>query len=232
MQAAAAQDLPPRNPGVPLPLTAPLEASPLEPGLTRPPLAPVPPYEPPVAAAANPSAPPDACPPSRKWWRFWRREQAATYDCPSDKDRCFAPQPLGASLAAAMSAQVANGDAAQMVLYHYDFCPGEPRLNPRGLVKLSKISQRALCTPFPIVIQSTGIPEVDDVRRQQVLVDLAALPIPIPPERVVVGNPSDRGLDGIDSVLLERRAQGLDNGAALGPGVPPASNVQGNSSQR
>jgi hypothetical protein len=131
-----------------------------------------------------------------------------------------------------MSAQVANGEAEQMILYHYDFRPGTSRLNAPGLAKLAKINRRLLCNAFPIVLQSTGDPDLDGARRERVLQELAALPVPVPPERVLIGTPSDRGLDGVDAILIERRLQGLTNGALLGPGVPPAAPLGGVPPQR
>src|SRR5437773_11911650 len=47
--------------------------------------------------------------------------------------------PLGAFLYAHYRTHVANGEAARMILYDYDFIAGSNHLNPRGQQQLAKI---------------------------------------------------------------------------------------------
>ena len=61
---------------------------------------------------------------------------------------------------------MANGNAARMVFYHYDFVEGTAQLNVRGRDKLVKVAQLLPATFLPVVIERTP--------RHQVLTSSAA----------------------------------------------------------
>jgi hypothetical protein len=133
----------------------------------------------------------------------------------TDETRCqttptgVCPAPLGASLQATMATQVANGEVARQILYEFDFCRDEVMLSPRGRRQLAKIARRLPANMAPLVIQSTGDPELDRLRRERVIDELAALSFSVPQERVLTLGPSVRGLDGIDSTITEQKLQRL-----------------------
>jgi hypothetical protein len=111
--------------------------------------------------------------------------------------------PVGTLLNAIMDTQIGNGEAAQMVLYRFDFLPGDSRLSRRGKRQLSKIGRRLARNIFPLLIEPTpGKPALDKVRRAHVVGALKATSIPVPEERVVIDVPPARGLDGEDAIII------------------------------
>lgn len=131
--------------------------------------------------------------------------------------------PPGAALGAIIGAQIANGDAAQLVLYEYDFHLGEPRLNCRGMIQLMQMSRQLSRSPFPLLIQPTlGNPDLDEARRAAVAADLLMFEPALSPDRVIVALPPTRGLDGLDAALIHARVLRLTAGGAPGAGVPAA----------
>lgn len=140
--------------------------------------------------------------------------------------------PPGAALHSIMTTQIANGDAAQLALYEFDFYPGEARLNCRGMLRLMRIAREMSRLPFPLLIQPTLIdPGLDDARRAAVVNDLLTFEPSLSPDRVLVGLPLARPLDGLDAVLIHEKVLNLSTGdvpaaASAGPSaaivLPPA----------
>lgn len=138
------------------------------------------------------------------------------------------PEPaFGASYHAIMRAQVAKGEAAQMVLYQYDFVRGQAALNYRGRLRLQKIARLAPQNPFPIIIEANRYdPELDAARQAQVVTELSWAPFPVPAQRVVVGLSPERGLDGLDAVLIHQSLLNLsDIGGSAGQTATPGSGM-------
>jgi hypothetical protein len=137
----------------------------------------------------------------------------------------FVARPLGESANQNIQVQAANGAAARMVLYRYDFLACGPGLTLRGKDQLAKIVARSAHNGFPIVIERTPeCPGLAEARRLVVLNELAHGPIPVPPERVVIGPPLAIGLRGIDAVLihdnlLKLTQQGPQGGISGGAAV-------------
>jgi hypothetical protein len=141
----------------------------------------------------------------------------------------FEAPPLGAVIRQHFETQVANGDAARMVLYEYDFVPGGEALNCRGRDRLAEIRHMLPRNAFPVVIERTpGFPPLAEARRMSVLGELAAGPFPVPVERVVIGPPLATGLAGVEAEVIYRnlidntqsRGMGQDAGGTAQPGVP------------
>ena len=123
--------------------------------------------------------------------------------------------PFGTSYDATMQAQIAKGEAALMVLHHFDFVPCQGALNYRGRLQLQKIARRALHNPFPIIIEaSRHDPDLDAARHAAVIAELAF--VPVPAERVVIGLSPARGLDGLDAELIHLNLLRL-TGGGIGP---------------
>lgn len=138
--------------------------------------------------------------------RFKQRCQAKYWGYPEE----FREPPLGAMVVNYQMTQIANGQAARMGLYQYDFLPGSSELNARGKFELAKIGMRASTNTVPVFIEPTPeSPELDELRRQFVWRELSMNQCTIPLERVIIGRPNIRGLDAADSLLIDRNRLGL-----------------------
>jgi hypothetical protein len=155
-----------------------------------------------------------------RWWYHKTQCKRALQDCALGYPEEFNEWPLGSSLYAHGRTQVANGNAARMVFYHYDFVEGSPQLNVRGRDKLARLA-KVLPTSFcPVVIErSPETPGLDEARRGTVLAGIAESPFPVPAERVVIGPPIAAGMAGFESIIVYGSQLGaLQAGAAAGVG--------------
>jgi hypothetical protein len=153
----------------------------------------------------------------------WRRWVWSLRQCFLGWDEEFQEPPLGSSVFAFGNAQVANAEAAQMVLYQCDFLPGSSQLTPKGAERLAHLV-KALSRNFcPLVIEATPCaPGVDEARRLLVVNEAARCGFAVPPERVVIGKPPAVGLSGLESMLIytnllnQTQAQGRGSTGASG----------------
>ena len=133
----------------------------------------------------------------------------------------FEEPALGHFVYAHGRAQVANADAAQMVLHDYDFVPGTDQLNFRGSDRLSRVARQMPLNFFPLVIERTPhTPGLDQLRRRAVLARLATGPFPVPDHRVVIGPAIARDLAGMETEMTHQNLmiQTMSNGALGGVG--------------
>ena len=169
------------------------------------------------------------CPPRRvgsvgRWWQRCRaRAQDRYWGYPEE----FQDVPLGTMLQAHVATSVANGQAARMALHQFDFVPASDQLKPRGKAQVAKIAAWAPMNAFLVFVEpSTDSPELDEARRQTVWLELSKL-CPIASERVVVGYPASRGLEGVEAQAIDRNrlsqtsARGIGAGAAAGSSGSP-----------
>lgn len=153
----------------------------------------------------------------RSW--HWHRHQGKFFGYPEE----FKPRPLGASLYDNNRAMVANGAAAKLVLFEYDFEPGTSVLKPRGRDQLARMTAQLAASPYPLIIERTpDNPRLADARRAAVLAELAAGPLPVPADRVLVGMPTPRGMSGNDADIISANA--LQRTRLYGPPIPLNSN--------
>jgi len=146
---------------------------------------------------------------------FWRRFQGKVLGYPED----FTPRPLGAALYDHGRIMVANGAAARMTLYHYDFVEGSAELTPRGLDQLAKLGPQLAASPYPLIVERTREdPALAASRRFAVLAALAKGPCPVTSDRVLVGVPIANGLSGRDAQLIDANAMSRTLG--YGPPIP------------
>jgi hypothetical protein len=192
----------------------------------------------PAPTPVMPTPPPTVSPPNctcgdrhgLSRWRWHRTQcrrahQAKWIGFPEE----FNEWQLGRSLYAHNNIQVANGAAARMVFYHYDFIDGTSELNLRGRDKLAAITPLLGTTFHPVVVERTPrAPGLDPTRRITILAQLAGGPFPVPGERVVIGPPIAGGLRGTDSFLIDRNRLGsVAAGGALGGTVGGAGTSVG-----
>jgi hypothetical protein len=162
---------------------------------------------------------------------FWARCKYALQKCMFGFPEEFEARPLGESVYRHYDTHVANGEAARMVLYQYDFVPGGEGLNYRGLDRVAQIQALLPRNAFPVVIERTpDCPPLAEARRVAVLNALGHGPFPIPPERVLVGPPIALGLQGVEAEVIYRnqinviRSYGvLPGGAGTTQGIGAAT---------
>ena len=156
---------------------------------------------------------------AKKRSTFWRRLQGKMYGYPEE----FVPRPLGSSLYDHALVMTANGAAARLTLYSYDFVQGSSELSPRGAEQLARLVPQMLNSPFPLIVEHTPAnPALAQARREQVAIRLAQGPCPLPPERVLVGAPIATGMSGIDADIVGNNAIGRVQ--QYGPPIPINSN--------
>jgi hypothetical protein len=207
---ARAQEIPDLAP-LDLPATVPPPALPALPAPMLPPgaggygleeAAPAPALPAPAAGAgrhAGPRVRPDL---SDRWTRrIWRRFHWQEHFLGYPEE--FPARPLGASVYENNRTQVANAAVAQLILYDYDFVEGSKQLNLHGRDRLAEIMEHLPETFHPLIIERTPRhPGLDEVRRLEVLSQIAQSAFPIPAERIRVGAPIARGLDPVDAEVI------------------------------
>jgi hypothetical protein len=147
-------------------------------------------------------------------FRFWLRDNFLGYA------QEFDAPPLGAALFGFGQTQVANAEAAQLILNHFDFVHGTAKPTQRGrekLMKLPAILAKSFC---PLIIEHTPeAPELDHARVMMVVTELGASGFAIPPERVLVGPPLSHDLSGVEALLIYTNLLGqIQSGAHAGGG--------------
>jgi hypothetical protein len=154
---------------------------------------------------------------ARSW--HWRRLQGKMLGYPEE----FEPRPLGAALYDHGRTMVANGAAARLTLFDYDFVQGSNRLNARGREQLAKAAAQLVASPYPLIIEKIArAPGLAESRRDFVLNELAEGSTPIDPARVLVGLPTPGGLSGIEAQIIQLNT--LSRTQQYGPPIPINSN--------
>ena len=149
----------------------------------------------------------------RHCYPSWRAKcQAKYWGYPEE----FCERPFGSLVHAQLAAQINNGMAAQMVLYRYDFIPGQASLKPRGEIQLRKMANVLLFHAFPLIIEGTGTAALDQARRESVTVFLASLDCSVTEQQIVTSGWLTRGLSGEEALriyqnrLKQTESRGLD----------------------
>lgn len=149
----------------------------------------------------------------RSW--HWRRIQGKSLGYPEE----FVPRPLGAALYDAGRIMAADGAAARLVLFNYDFIPGTAQLSARGRDQLAQIAPQLAVSPYPLIIERTANdPALAVARRAALLAELGAGPFPVPADRVLVGVPIPFGMSGMDAHIVGENA--LNRTQQYGPPIP------------
>lgn len=120
----------------------------------------------------------------------------------------FEEIPFGTFTNMQLTRQMETGEAARLVLYHYDFVQDENGLTPRGKYQLAKmISMLSRCECSLVIQQTADEPELDEARRVAVLTELAQRGLSLSADRVIIGVPSVKGLQGIEAQSVNRNFQ-------------------------
>lgn len=151
-------------------------------------------------------------------------------------------RPFGASLNAHFATQIANGRAAQLVLYRYDFHDDQradaSALNRFGQRRLRRLIPLLQGCSWPLIIEPVpGHLELAEARRQYVLQCLSVkMQVPMDESRVIVADPPAAGLSGVEAVLVDKslieqtRSQGAEtsSGSSLQSTSSASSNTSSN----
>lgn len=125
----------------------------------------------------------------------------------------FCPAPLGQCIFSALTPQVVNGWAAQMVFYRFDFnaptdakCDGNDAsiLATAGWQRAAKVADiLGHAAPPPVIIEASDNIQLDEVRRQNVIAALTQFcGTPVPSDWVVVGQSPVPQLRGKEAVII------------------------------
>jgi hypothetical protein len=162
----------------------------------------------------------------RKRPSFWARCKYTLEDCFLGRPEEFDAPPLGMSVSMHYETHVANGAAARMTLYDYDFLRGGDQLNVRGKDRVRQLAALLELNPFPVVVERMPYaPGLAEARRRAVLAELAAVMPRVPAERVVIGPPIAVPLQGVEAeliyqnLLLQTGTVGNLPGTGAGPGT-------------
>ncbi|MCY2986396.1 MAG: hypothetical protein NTY19_00770 [Planctomycetota bacterium] len=172
-------------------------------------------FVPAKAVAATEPIPPCADGVTRRsfWEGFKSHMQWSHWGYPEE----FQKVPIGTSFRANRQVQIANGQAAGLVLYRYDFCDETglegPGLNAHGQKRLYlMLVQCRLGGGHPLVIERTpDNPQLDLARRNFVLKVLNDARVS---SAVVVGEPLAKGMPGAEALLLGTSVLGQTVGSA------------------
>jgi len=187
----------------------------------------------PMVATAGPEFGPSAAPAApapggctcgnRRGLSRWRYHRIHCKRHLQDKFLGYAEEfnewPLGEAAYAHARTQAANGQAARMVFYHYDFVDGTPQLNTRGRDKLAAVAATLPTNFFPIVVERTPKePGLDQSRKSVLLAELGRGSFPVPAERVLVGPNIAYGMTGFEALnaIYPGQISNLASGGAIG----------------
>ncbi len=175
---------------------------------------------------------PKSCNPS--WWQRWRACWGSVSESYHGYPEEYDEPPLGTFVYAHGEAMVANGDAARLVLYDYDFVDCGDHLNDAGRERLARLACLLAETSCPLVVERLpGGQALSEARRAAVLAELGQLGYAVPPERVVVASPLNKGLRGVEAEVIygnliqNTQTRGLLSGTG---DFPTGVNIGGNGS--
>ena len=143
------------------------------------------------------------CPPPARgrFFKFKERCRAKYWGYPEE----FCEPSLGASVEACQMAQIANGRAAQMGLYQYDFLPDSAQLNPRGKAQLGRLARWLVEDRCAIFIEPTANnAALDELRREAIWGEISSNYSEISSDQVLIGRPGIRDVGAVEALLLER----------------------------
>jgi hypothetical protein len=112
-------------------------------------------------------------------------------------DRVF---PLGQNNDAFWETQQTNAEAADFIFYDHEFTGETANLAPGAKRHLEEVALRLPHVPFPIVIEQSMFnakPDLDQARRQTIVMQLARLGVANVEDRVVVANAFAEGFTAI-----------------------------------
>lgn len=177
-----------------------------------------------------------ASPSWRDRWADWKSRFCWNL---KGRPEAYTPVPLGESFHQARNTQVANGYAAQMVMYEYDFVdsdlPNADQLKTEGRRRLQRLLPAMSQYGQTMIVEETGDAKLDQLRCARVRETIRALGFEFDADRIVSGQ-GRRGIPHVESIEVRRVLQGsallnaVSSGAASsGAGSSGASGGTGTS---
>jgi hypothetical protein len=117
---------------------------------------------------------------------------------------------------------MARAEVDDFVIYQYEWHLGGPQLGPYGERHLLALAKRLPESPFPVIIEQTPDPRLNEARRATVLDYFARHGLEVPPERVLIGFTKAEGLYGQEAPALNDALLGGGGGLRRGGTVTPA----------
>jgi hypothetical protein len=140
------------------------------------------------------------------------------------------PQPNGTYACRWIHAQTTLANRDNFAIYQYEWSADAAKLSTFGQEHVAQIAQCLPQVPFPVVIEASTDPHLNELRRMAVLEALANYHVPIVPERVVLGRPEAEGLygqeaPGVAGAMLGAQGggAGATSGGAMGGGAAGAT---------
>lgn len=159
-----------------------------------------------------------SCDQCRSTYPFWKY-----HDHCADIPRGAIPQPAGTFSGQWHATQAAAAEVEQLTIYQADWRAQSDQLGPFGQRRLEQMAEQLQTCPNPIVIERSDSYDLDESRRQTVLVALAERGIANPLERVVVGYSSAYSLYGLEAKGIARSA--LERSTSTNTSQAPFSGV-------
>lgn len=122
--------------------------------------------------------------------------------------------PLGSIVRASYHQMEMNGEAFDFIIHRNEFVDFTGELNSFGLDHLLEIAARARSAPFPILIErseNNSDPELDQHRRQMIVLMLSQKGVSNAQSRVIVSEPYAPGLTGDEAESAFFRFVDTDN---------------------
>lgn len=114
-------------------------------------------------------------------------QHSGSYDLPHGQ----IPYPAGTSQSVAFNMQASKGESTKYILYSNRFISNTTYLSPKGQAQVEWMVENIANNPYPVIIEPSGNPRIDEARRAA-LVDYFSLQgIPDSENFVVVTTPED-----------------------------------------
>jgi hypothetical protein len=125
----------------------------------------------------------------------------AQHPGPCSTDTAIMPEPLGQHVNRFFSVQTANVAPARFIFFPSEWYMGGHELGPLGSQHLVAVAHATSKGTYPIVVEASGNPDLDEARRLQLVMELQRLGMHDADNRVVVHLPSGVGLRGEQAEL-------------------------------
>ena len=108
------------------------------------------------------------------------------------------PNPVGSFVRQHQLVQQNKAEADDFVVYLHEWYMGREALGPYGEYHIAQMAQRLSHTPFPVLVEVSHDPALNEHRRRVVIEKLANCGATDAANRVVLGRPEAEGIYGVE----------------------------------